>query len=157
MSKCLLVLLLWFGDGAFLAWIFNHLLMDPPPPGQLTRLSLLSHSLGWLQQEAAWSMSLHNIPTPFSGSTRGYMKEMVSECSGCFAYGIVPLSWSTGTKGNLSIRDEIVWNCQPLAVTPQRSAVTHDSNLPGRGGGSNLKTPSIKLKQTFWKTEKKWN
>lgn len=61
------------------------------------------------------------------------MKEMLSECSGCLAQGIVPLYWSIGTKGSLSIRDELGWNHQPLAVTLRDLLVTHDSNLPGEG------------------------
>lgn len=133
MSKCLLVLLFLFGEGAFLAWTSNHLFVTCLLLGSWADF-LLSTAVGWLQQRAGWSMFLHNIPTPFSGLTRVYTKEMLSERSGCLAHSIVPLCRSTGTKGNLSIRDEQGWNPQPLAVTPPGFACDSWQQLARRKG-----------------------
>lgn len=51
-SKCLLVLLPLFREGAFLAWKFNQLFMDPLPHGQLTSFLSSPTATGQLPQGA---------------------------------------------------------------------------------------------------------
>lgn len=99
---------------------------------------------------------LFDVSTSSSGLSGVYTKEMVSECSGYLAQGIVPLCWSIGTKGSVNQRWRRV---EPLAIGSYSSEIClwlMTATCQGQGKKNHLENTLNIMKQTFCESGGGW-